>query len=486
MSLAADARRLHPATVVLNVIRRAPGIVFGVPAFLAFARNFEIWQALLVGLCLALIAAAWQCAEWWRFTYAITEDAVVIEGGVLSRNRRTIPLSRVQDVAIERKLLARIFGLARVTLETGGAGEDEGALDSVSLAEAHRLREVIRRRAAMAPAVDSEADATAAGPAPAIPDAPELFAMALPRVLVSGLFNFSLVWLAVIFGGLQYVESVLPFDIWDWGRLAQVDHPDALVAQVAISAWAAIAAMFLLLGVVAGLVRTVLRDFGFTLTDEGGRYRRVRGLFTHTEAVISLRRVQLALIESGLFRRMFGWAGLRLQTLGGSGDAGGRQEAAPFAQAEEIDAVLAPLDMAQPDPAALRQVSRGHVWRAVLRATGLPLAVILIGALFAPIALFALPLLAPLLIVALLRRRFHRYAVERRALYVQRGVLNRQMWIVPTHNVQAITISRTWLQRRLGTASVQPDTAGAGAISHPVISDIRSGDAWAVARDLRA
>ncbi|MES2754785.1 MAG: PH domain-containing protein, partial [Pseudomonadota bacterium] len=70
-------------------------------------------------------------------------------------------------------------------------------------------------------------------------------------------------------------------------------------------------------------------------------------------------------------------------------------------------------------------------------------------------------------------------------LYVERGVLKRQTWIVPVAKVQAVSLRRSWLQRRLGTASVLADTAGAGGFSNPMIEDIRLGDAWALAGTLR-
>lgn len=477
------ARRLHPATVVLSIIRGAPSTLLGLPAILAFTSDFNLLYVIGLAIVATLVAGFFRWLAWRRFTYQLTGDAVVIESGLLSRNRRTIPFDRVQDVDIEQQLLARIFGLAKVSLETGSAGKDEGALDSVSLAEAHRLRGVIRQRAAVAHA--EEAAIEGVKPAPPV-EGHVLFAMPFPRVLLWGLFNFSLVWLAVIFGALQYVEDWLPFDMWDWSRWAGEADPREVAAHLAVSAWVSLALLFAVLGVIAGVVRTVLRDFGFTLTDEGGRYRRVRGLVTHTEAVIALKRVQLALIESGWVRRALGWSGLRLQTLGGSGDASGRQEVAPFARDGEVDALLDPLGWARPDSGELRQVSRGHVWRALVRLVGVPLVAILIGSVFLLPLLFALVLLVPIMAVALLRRRYHRYGLPGETLYVQRGVLSRQMWIVPVRNVQAVSIRRSWLQRRLGTASVLPDTAGAGALSDPTVHDIRHGDAWALAGELRA
>lgn len=476
----AAPRRLHPATVLLSLLRNAPSTLIGLPAALAVISDANLWRALGIALAVALVAIALRTLAWRRFTYALTDDALVIESGVLSRNRRTIPFDRVQDVDIEQKLLARLFGLAKVSLETGGAGKDEAALDSVSRAEAERLRSVIRRRAAVA-----HAEAPAAADEIAVPDTPVLFAMSLPRVLLWGLFNFSLVWLAVIFGALQYVDNLLPFDIGNPQDWIAYERQAQAAGRLTLATGAMLVALFALLGVVAGIVRTVAKEYGFTLTDEGGRYRRVRGLFTRSEAVIALARVQLALIRSGLPMRLTGWATLRLQTLGASGDAGGRQEAAPFARGHEIDRLLAPLQLARPDPDSLRQVARGHVWRALIRGAGIPVLAMVAATALTPFGWLSFLALPAFVVVALLRRRFHRYGIAGSTLAVQGGVLTRAQWIVPKRNVQAISIRRSWLQRRLGTATLLPDTAGGSAISGPAVHDLRVEDAWALARALR-
>lgn len=500
-------RRLHPATVALNAIRGAPGFVFGIPAFLAIARDFPLWSAGLAALGLALVVALFQFLAWRRFTYQLTEDAVVIESGIFARNRRTIPFDRVQDVDIERKLLARLFGLAKVSLETGGAGEDEGALDSVSMAEAERLREVVRRRAAIAHAAPTDAVPTGDDqPVPATPAATgsvTLFAMSLRRVLVSGLFRFSLVWLAVIGTLFQYFDDFLPWDWDDATRLRELGARADAAAGAAEALWLTMAIVALLfavalLGVLAGLVSTLLREYGFTLTDEGGRYRRVRGLLTRTEAVIALKRVQLALIENGVVMRLLGWSDAKLQTLGGKSDGGGgRHDVAPFARAAEIDRVLAPIAFHRADPDTLVRVSTMHVWRMLITRIGwllFPIVALTIARsnlaeaatfLAGLLLLFAL-LAIPIAIVALLQRGRHRYGLAGDTLHVQRGVMTQRSWIVPVRNVQAVSVRRTWLQRRLGTATVMPDTAGAALLTTPTIEDVRPEQAWTLVAQLRA
>ncbi|WP_375402761.1 PH domain-containing protein [uncultured Sphingomonas sp.] len=470
-------RRLHPATLLITLVRRAPSALLAIPALLAAMSRFSMGSVLATAAAAFLAVNLLRWATWYRFTYALTADAVVIDSGLFSRNRRTIPYGRVADVGIERRPLQRLFGLATVTLETGGAGADEGALDSVSVAEAERLRAALGRRRAAA------FDHSATGcpmPADAVsePAAPVVFAMSPRRVTLWGLFNFSLVWIALGFGLLQYAGRALDLDdaaLWDV-VVARTETARSLSMLARAGAAALAVALVLAVGVVAGVVRTTLRDHGFRLTDEGGRLRRKRGLLTRSEAIVSLPRVQLAAIDTGPLRRRLGWARLRAQVFGGEG-AGGRQDLAPFARADEVDRLLGTLRLRRVSPAEMTPVARGHVWRALARRVGVPALLILAVAAVRPVALLALPFLLPTAAWALLDRRHHRYRLASGLLQVQRGVWGRTDWIVPTAYVQVATVRRSWLQRRLGLATLLVDTAGGGAAA-PDIHDLAEADGW--------
>jgi len=459
-------RHLHPGTIALRFIKDAPQTIFALPAAVAVSSKSGLTNALYMAAGFGVVLLAMKWLVWRRFKYGVGAAEIVIESGLLHRNRRSIPFDRVQDVDIERTFLARLLGLAKVRIETGAGGKDEGLLDSVSLAEAHRLRETVRaHRAVESPAAIAEA---AAGPVPRI-----LFAMDPPRLLLSGLFNFSLVYLAGVFALLQTFDQFLPFDIYDparWVGLAD----EYLPARWTFGAIAALLFVAAALGAIAGVVRTVARDYGFKLSLEGDRLRREQGLFTRKEAVISRRRVQLAQVGGGPIRALFGWSGLSFQTLGAGTDRGGRQGAAPFATQIEIEAVLAEVaPLRLPGPLELVRVSRRHIVRS-LAGTLLP-ALVAIAALsywlpLAPVLLALLPLLAA---GAALERRFHRYALADDLLFVSRGVWRRRLWLVPLRNVQSLSLSRGPIQRRLGLATLAIDSAGASMIDAPRIVDLR-------------
>jgi putative membrane protein len=448
-------RRLHPATFLTRTIRALPRYVVGLPAVVGLTSDADFGILLLIALGGAAVAAAGAYAFWRRFGYGVGEGEIVIESGILQRQRRVIPFDRIQDIDIEQGLLARMFGTAKVRIETGGGAKDEGSLDSVSLVEAHRLREVLRRGHA-------DSGATEDSSVPVAVEEPLLFHMDFKRVLLAGLFNFSLVYLAVIFGSFEYLEALFGFDPLKMEWI----EPARALAQTATWGLTALAlSIILLLGTVAGVVRTVARDYDFRLTRAGGGLRRRRGLLTLSEALIPFRRVQLSVIRSGPIARFFGWFRLEFQTLSADAAKAGNQVAAPFARIEEVQLVLAEVSQEDlPSDEDYVRVSKRHILRQSLR-WALWLAVpVLVTSLFRPELLLLLLLLPFLIGAAALQWRHHRYCLTPLHLYVRHGFLTRRLWISPYERVQALAFVQGPLQRRLKLATLAIDTAGASAL----------------------
>ena len=468
-------RRLHPATVPLRFIKEAPSALLGLPAGFALFR--EQGFAVIFGFAL-IVAAGFLVVHWlrWRsMRYGIGEREIVIESGIVGRNRRSIPFARIQDVDIERGPLQRLFGLARLRIETGGSAGEEGVLDSVAVGEAERLRAALRAaRAGTAPRESSAAESAGND---------LLFEMKLPRVFAAGLFNFSFVWLAGLFAFLQTFDRLLPFDIYDPGRwIGLIDKQ--VEGRFTPGAMLAVALLALLLGVISGVARTLARDYGFRLALRREGLRVERGLFTRVEFVVPPRRVQLALIGTGPLRRALGFYALSFQTLGGGAPGqAGRQSVAPFATAAEIGGILCAHGALPLPLGPLRPVSSRSPLRRSLPLVPLGLLLLGAGAFFPPawLGLLALP---PLVGLAFLQRRLHRWLVEGRTLHVHAGVWRHRRWIVPVGRIQSLRITSNIVQRRLGLATLWVDTAGAPTMESLGIVDLREATARALASDL--
>jgi putative membrane protein len=468
----AAARRLHPATLIVRWLKIVPQLATAGVALAVGARS-RGYISLLVFVALAAVAAAaFAFLYWWRFRYTIGPGEIVIEKGLLHRQRRVIPFDRVQDIAIEQRLLARLFGTAKVKIETGGAARDEGNLDMIAIADARALRDRVRH--------GPQAAAAAEEP----PEEPILFEMNLGRLLFSGLFGFSLIFLAAISGALQQLDQI---GLINWSDWFTPQRADAAAHLVTLRLAFGLAGLVLLLGMIAGVARTVGRDFGFRLTLGQAGLRRRRGLFTLSEVVIPIRRTQVALIESGAVARLLGWYKLSFQTLGADKKEGGVQVAAPFARMEEILPILAVAGFPAPPP---RAEFHGVPRRALLLRAAPPLAVAALATLAAflldPRAGFAGGALLALAILGVMRWRKHAHALGERALFVASGLLRRRLWIVPYEKTQTIRVSRGPVQRPLRLSNLLVDTAGSGALRSPEMHDLDENEAEAMAGRLYA
>ena len=469
-----EKRRLHPAAMIAGSLRALPGAAAGIIALTTGSRGEDFYTAagILGAVALMLVAmAVFAVLGWRRFTYTLLPGEIIIEQGLVKRQRRVIPFDRVQDVAIERRLLARLIGTARVRIETGGSAADEGKLEMVSLDEAHRLRDTIRSRH------DHRVTGEVAS---AEPSEEIIFAMELPRLILAGLLNFSLLFIALAYGALQYLDDFGILDLSDWAEREQARD---LVGSLGIRAIAMFAALTIALGFLTGIARTFARDFGFRLTAGESGLRRRRGLFTLSEVLIPARRTQAARIDRRWLSGWLGFSRLSFQTLGADKKEGGVQVAAPFARAEEIETVLARLDFPQPPERFAHRTPR----LALLRRCGPWLALVpLLGltGLFEPrlAALAALPALAAL--IQLLAWSRARYGLTEEALCVRSGLVRRRIWVIPYDKLQTVTITRGPLQRPLGLATLAIDTAGAPVLGAPEIPDLFARDAEALARTL--
>lgn len=457
-------RRLHPGTMLLRLLKALPQTLLVFPAILTMASDIGWRYFLPLAVASLAVSGLLRWITWRCFRYGIGSGELVIEQGLIQRSRRTIPFDRIQDVDFEQGPLHRVFGLVRLRFETGGQGRDEGVLDSVVVAEAERIRAAVRG----APCSVSPGE-------PDISAAP-LFFMPASRVILSGLFNFSLLWIAGIFAVLQAFSDWLPIDVRDIGAWIGLAERN-LAGRVTPGAIAGVLLLAIALGLASGVVKTLMRDFGFRLTRERTGFRCERGLLTRRDVLIPYARIQLGLLRSGPIRRVAGFQALAFQTLGVSEgeEGGGLQDAAPFARMDEIATVVAePGGLRLPGDVALTRVSRRHMWKAILPAAIVASALVAVATAFDH-RLVVTGLAVPALLALTLAERWsHRYALDRNLLFIQTGFWRRGLWILPVVNIQTLALRRSWLQRRLGLSTLVFDTAGAPSGGGAEIRDLRN------------
>lgn len=107
----------------------------------------QAWVSLLIGvggLMLAFFLVWWVSQIWWKATgFRITDEEVQLKHGVLNTQLRTARYDRVQAVDVVESVIARIFRVAAVRVETAGGGNSVIEIAYLRKAEAEQLREEI-------------------------------------------------------------------------------------------------------------------------------------------------------------------------------------------------------------------------------------------------------------------------------------------------------------------------------------------------------
>ena len=491
----ADWQRLHPATLALAIVKLGPRSLNFLPAVaaLGFTGNWKwIVPAVLTFLLISL-AAAW--FSWLRFRFLVGEDEIVIESGVLSRQHRTIPFDRIQDVSIEQGLVARALGIAKVGFETGAGGagkENEADLDAIGLDAAQALRTTIRAHRSdtvAATPVAAAADGETAAGSVALPDEDRLlYAMGPRRLLVAGLFNFSLAALAVVGAAMQFFDDLLPFDFNafnpnDWIDLAgQYGLDQWVIAHRWIAGFGALFSL-IVIGFVSGIATMIFANWGFRLSREPRALRRTRGLTTRTDVAIPVRRVQAAILVTGWFRKRFGWHELRLQSLASDGGKEKDHQVVPFAQFAEIDPVLAEIAI----PRAAEDAAWQHSHRIValggfVGSVGATLGGLTAVAFGQPLGLLGPAIGVLLALGSLFAARFHLWVDLGDQVAIRRGVWKPKTTLLPHASVQSADLRTDFILRPLGLATLVFGVPGGSSLATHEISAIPRG----IAEELRA
>jgi len=455
--------RLHPWFLLNGLRRSLRGIGGGYALVAYFAVSGRWTSAIVAAIAILVLSVGGTILYWMRFQYRVGADEIRIDSGVISRRHRSIPFDRIQDVDITQGPLARLFGLAEVKFETGagdGWRAEDGVLHAIALRRAEDIRSLVRGRRSHAPKSVAASE-----------ESPPVYAMSLGRVLLAGLFNFSLALFAGLIGFTQTVGQPLgidPFRESFWRKLFAASAPlEQFVLSHGVAAVAGGIALLLLIGLLTGTVRTLLRDYAFRLDHVGAGLRRRRGLLTKTDVTLPVRRAQAGIVASGPVRAVFGWSELFLQSLAQEEKGRGNHELAPLAREAEVDAILGEIGWRPvSDAFAWARVSQAYVWSFALALSPLLLVAVVQSMLLWPLAVaFATGLLVLVAFRALEWRRIG-YVLDGDRLLMRSGWWRRRLVLLPKGRIQSIDYRENFVSRLFGTGTLQFGVAGGRAQTH--------------------
>jgi putative membrane protein len=465
-----DWLRLHPATPLLkggialiavigfilaNVRERLVEMFVGGPdgedlIEELYRRGHLGWAVAIVlgGLLIGVVAFS---LSWRMHTYRINDEAVEVRSGILFRTHRQARLDRIQGIAITRPFVARLFGAARLELSVAGqdakvqlaylrsSDVDRLRHDILMLASARRAEEGIAPLAA----VDARGEADAGGPDSIIGRrvtellAPELDPQEAPPESVVRISPLRLAG-SLLASGATVIALVI------------------VVALIVIAATGReIGFVFLLVPAFIGgagyYVRKVTRSLRFSIAATPDGVRVGYGLLTTSNDTLPPGRIHAIEVYQPLLWRPFDWWAIRINRAGHASSGSGSQPATtmlPVGTRSDVDKVLKLL------LPGLASADTRHLILAGMVSSG------------------ATPGFAVDFIPAPRRSRWLRpfswrrtgYALAGDTVLLRKGLVWRQLVVVPAARIQSLHLDQGPLSRALDLCTLTLDTV-AGPVS---------------------
>jgi putative membrane protein len=430
---------------------------------------------------LALLApVGFAMARYFTTRYALTEDALLHNYGVLRRNKQVLPRRNIQNLSTSAGLIARATGLMELTVSDASQGGDIN-LRLLSVEDAEGLMTLLRRDTAESSVPVSESapgsDPTVAGMA--APSGADAF-VADP---IHTLDLIDLVKLRAVTssGPIGSVIAVLIVVV------VALSVPDATREVTDEMSWSS--GIFIIGPIAAGFLAAatpVLALGGFRLWSDPDRLRIKTGLLTEVQVNARRERLQLIEVNRHLLAQRLGLEAIRFETADVEGGNASVNYLAPAVAKDSwprfASDALGEVELSEAD---LNRVSPLTQRRSLVR-----FAVGAVPIIFAAAALIIIApddnrlilqvafsaMLAGYIAAAMWysRKRAERlgWAVGAEQFLFRNGVIGERLILVRKEKLQVLRLHQSYFQRRLGLASVEVGTAGMGLLGLVTLPDL--------------
>lgn len=452
-----EPQRQSPIAVIFIIIRviRGLGISTIILAVLFLLNSTWIPGGIFLALpLLGGVALVLGVISWLRYTFVVSGDELVVEKGVLSRQRLSIPLDRVQSVSLDQSFLHRPVGLVRVAVDTAGTAAAEFEIDAISRPVAEAVEVLAAEYAPLRQASDVstgdevERDPSLPPPPPAPPAESVILKHTPARLLRVALAQSPWTGLALIAPLIAFADEINDF--------IGVELPLPEEGDVELGVRLALIGITLfVLGTIASILLQVVRElttnWDLTLTKTPSGLRRTAGLFSRTTKASAITKIQHVVTTHTPVQRWAGIHSLRLHTIGaGDIDLPGVDDA----QLESVRNLV--LDDDEQIPVLRQRVSPLAVFLA-LRNTSV-VAILLALGLWVPLGPWSLLVLLIVPVAVLITRRqvrLFRWDITSTAIATRATFYATQHSETTLRKTDKVTVSQSFFERRRGLASVK-------------------------------
>ena len=391
------------------------------------------------------------------FRFRIRDNNFQIRRGLLFKRHMDLPVTRIQDVNIDKPFYFKPLNLVSATLDTAGSAENEAVLAAVSEPFANALKEWVISWE-KEPSVTQKANEHEASPsASSLPENEHpVLRRSLQDLVIHGITN-NKVWI-ILAAAFPFIDRFIQHQ-WNGLVANQASQFSSLVEADALYAYGLLvflAAAIIIAMMILSVLGSIFLLYGYELRRNGGALSRESGLFSRNQINLKIRRVQHIHIKQSLPDRLFGRFNLIYRQLDNYRQAdhqANNRFLVPSITAEDLfrlTAIAYPENSFRPgyNDAQLIPVSRRFILQQFLTKT-LPVVLLVLALFVINDGDHYLPMVAMLSIglgagANLLQWRRLGYLITSDFLILRSGLIGKNYLIVPRYKTQQVTVSRSY------------------------------------------
>lgn len=479
-----EGTRLHkysPLFILLHVILKSIiPLAFGV-----FTYGASKYTNTLI-IAAAIFIISFSILQYWFYHYWIKGEKIEIKEGILFKQNRKVPYTRIQNVNVSQNPLQRILKVATLQLESASGGKPEAVMRVVALEVVETIKQKVRFANSSvntkADKTDTQSSTNTKNSEYSLETEKVLHHMSVLEVIKYGIISQKgMFYGAILFSFLaqnqlfianlvKYLNIFYPIPDFTNITLAQGIVYVAVVGSV----------MFVFLQLMS-ILWSLMKFYDFKIARDGDRLQAHMGLLSKIAATIPLKKIQLYRISENPIHKYFKAHTITIETAGGvNTDKSGivMRWLAPYIHTDKVKDFMHEIEPKIKLADVNWQLIPHRAWKRVLKRAIITLGIIGI-IIFAlghlpkiEIRFYAWIILALMVPVAYLYAKKYvkktAYFINDDIICFKSGVWFGKQSFVKISKIQTVEIIESPFDRRNKMATIDIDTAGSNPLLHHV------------------
>lgn len=428
--------------------------------------KFETYIGIFI-IVVSVLNLGGSVLSYFRYYIQLSDDAIIIDKGILNRTKTNIPFERIQSINFKQNIVHQFFGVVSVQIDTAGASKAELTIDALKKEDATKLRDYILSIKSQIVAEKGEEEIEAVEK----DEGETILQLSLQDLIKVGVSQNHLRSMAILFGFAVTIINDLNESLD-----GMVEEELSGFAQfISESQWLIFIIFALSIAIISfiySLIVTMLGNYALHLKINKKGLKLVKGLLNREEISLNKNKIQIVGWGDNPVRRIFKMWTLTLEQA--SSDDASKVKSKmtiPGCYKKQVNKVLLTVFPKIKDfEFSKHRVSVLLYYRLLIFVCWLPFLISLVAFYWIEwqVLWFLIwPVISSIQTTLYYRKRS--FQISQEILKNNRGAFGDKFEITQIHKIQGVEVSQSWYQRRKALANIEFFTAS-GSMEIPFIS----------------